>query len=121
VAVTPQHCRLRDITYSAPISVDIEYTRGKQIVIRNGIVIGRMPIMLKSSKCILTGKNEQELAALQECPLDPGTHTHTHNTHTHNTHTTHTHTHTHNFNGNDSYSRSSTWVDDATAQAAISS
>ncbi|ELR20086.1 DNAdirected RNA polymerase, beta subunit [Acanthamoeba castellanii str. Neff] len=72
VAVTPQHCRLRDITYSAPISVDIEYTRGKQIVIRNGIVIGRMPIMLKSSKCILTGKNEQELAALQECPLDPG-------------------------------------------------
>lgn len=72
VAVTPQQCRLRDITYSAPITVDIEYTRGKQIVIRNGIVIGRMPIMLKSCKCVLTGKNEQELAQLQECPLDPG-------------------------------------------------
>lgn len=27
--VTPQQCRLRDITYAAPISVDIEFTRGK--------------------------------------------------------------------------------------------
>lgn len=27
--VTPQQCRLRDITYAAPISVDIEYTRGR--------------------------------------------------------------------------------------------
>jgi len=72
MAVTPQYCRLRDITYSAPISVDVEYTRGKQVVVRPGVIIGRMPIMLKSCKCILTGKNEQELARLQECPLDPG-------------------------------------------------
>ena len=34
-------CRLRDMTYSAPITVDIEYTRGKQRVIKNNIQIGR--------------------------------------------------------------------------------
>ena len=27
--ITPHQCRLRDITYSAPVTVDIEYTRGK--------------------------------------------------------------------------------------------
>lgn len=28
--------------------------------------------MLKSSNCFLTDKNEDELAKLGECPLDPG-------------------------------------------------
>ena len=60
--VTPHDCRLRDMTYSAPITVDIEYTRGQQRVIRNGLCIGRMPIMLRSSNCILNGKNHDELA-----------------------------------------------------------
>lgn len=34
-------CRLRDMTYSAPITVDIEYTRGSQRIIRNALPIGR--------------------------------------------------------------------------------
>ncbi len=38
---TPHECRLRDVTYSAPITVDIEYTRGTQRVIRAGLPIGR--------------------------------------------------------------------------------
>eukprot|EP00887_Chlorella_sp_A99_P006810 scaffold2.g6810.t1 len=76
--ITPQQCRLRDMTYSAPITVDLEYTRGKEIVVRRGkagqgaIPIGRMPIMLRSDRCILKGRNEDELARLGECPLDPG-------------------------------------------------
>nr|WCZ58372.1 RNA polymerase III subunit RPC2 [Paratrimastix eleionoma] len=70
--ITPQQCRLRDITYSAPIVVDVEYTRGRQIVIRKGLVIGRMPIMLRSSYCVLYNKTAEELARLGECPLDPG-------------------------------------------------
>ncbi|CAG0885785.1 unnamed protein product [Cyprideis torosa] len=68
----PHECRLRDITYSAPITVDVEYTRGQQRVIRTGLHIGRMPLMLRSSKCVLTGKTEAELASLKECPYDPG-------------------------------------------------
>ncbi|GMH45532.1 hypothetical protein BSKO_13489 [Bryopsis sp. KO-2023] len=77
--ITPQQCRLRDVTYSAPITVDIEYTRGKEIVTKRGrqgeggaIPIGRIPIMLRSDRCLLTGKSEEELAKLGECPLDPG-------------------------------------------------
>ena len=31
-----------------------------------------MPIMLRSSNCILTGKTPAELAKLNECPIDPG-------------------------------------------------
>ena len=65
--VTPHDCRLRDMTYSAPITVDIEYTRGQQRVIRNGLCIGRMPIMLRSSNCILSGKNHEELAKVTYC------------------------------------------------------
>lgn len=51
-ATCPHDCRLRDLTYSAPITVDIEYTRGQQRVIRNGLQIGRMPIMLRFS-CLM--------------------------------------------------------------------
>ncbi|XP_056630933.1 DNA-directed RNA polymerase III subunit RPC2 [Diorhabda sublineata] len=69
---TPHECRLRDMTYSAPITVDIEYTRGTQRVSKTGLLIGRMPIMLKSSNCVLSGKSEYELAKMNECPLDPG-------------------------------------------------
>ncbi|XP_044268535.1 DNA-directed RNA polymerase III subunit RPC2 isoform X2 [Tribolium madens] len=69
---TPHECRLRDMTYSAPISVDIEYTRGTQRVSKAGLMIGRMPIMLRSSNCVLTNKSEYELAKMNECPLDPG-------------------------------------------------
>ncbi|KAM5171926.1 LOW QUALITY PROTEIN: DNA-directed RNA polymerase III subunit RPC2 [Mantella aurantiaca] len=70
--VSPHECRLRDMTYSAPITVDIEYTRGSQRIIRNALPIGRMPIMLRSSNCVLTGKTPAEFAKLNECPLDPG-------------------------------------------------
>ena len=70
-ALTPHECRLRDLTYSASIFVDIEYTRGTQIIKRKAISIGRLPIMLKSKKCVLLNKNEKELAKMIECPLDP--------------------------------------------------
>lgn len=52
--ITPHECRLRDITYAAPIYVNVEYTRGNQRVIRNDLMIGRMPIMIRSSRCILS-------------------------------------------------------------------
>ncbi|KAJ7875392.1 hypothetical protein B0H14DRAFT_2716472 [Mycena olivaceomarginata] len=69
--VTPHECRLRDITYSAPIVVTIHYTRGRNIVQRN-VNIGRIPIMLRSSKCVLTNRTPAQLARMTECPLDPG-------------------------------------------------
>ena len=78
VEKSPQQCRLRDMTYAAPVTVDVEYTRGKEIVTRTsksgvgGVTVGRIPLMLRSSRCVLTGKSEDELARLGECPLDPG-------------------------------------------------
>lgn len=36
------------------------------------ILIFRMPLMLRSSNCILTNKTDFELAKLNECPHDPG-------------------------------------------------
>ena len=29
--ITPQQCRLRDMTYAAPLMVDVEYTKGREI------------------------------------------------------------------------------------------
>ena len=54
--ITPQQCRLRDMTYSAPISVDIEYTRGKEVIVKKGkngvgaVTIGKLPLMLRSAR-----------------------------------------------------------------------
>lgn len=71
-ATTPHECRLRDITYCAPITVDIEYMRGQQRVIRKGQIIGRMPIMLRSANCALYNKTYYQLIKFNECPHDPG-------------------------------------------------
>jgi len=90
VPITPHACRLRDVTYSAPITVDIEYTkylscsiviyrdlpsyltrclrpcvcRGKNIATARGIPIGRMPIMLGSNKCCLWKKSRYGACAM---------------------------------------------------------
>jgi DNA-directed RNA polymerase beta subunit len=70
--VTPFQCRIRDCTYSAPLYVNVRYTRQRQIVTKNGVQIGRIPIMLRSSKCCLHGKSDDEIAAMKECIYDPG-------------------------------------------------
>lgn len=72
ITATPFHCRLRDYTYSAPIYVNVRYTRGNQVVIKRNIIIGRMPIMLRSKNCVLYQKDDHELSELKECPYDPG-------------------------------------------------
>ena len=56
VGITPQECRLRDLTYSAEVRVDIEFIRGKEVIVAKGkdgkghTLIGRMPIMLRSDR-----------------------------------------------------------------------
>ncbi|PHT37092.1 hypothetical protein CQW23_24792 [Capsicum baccatum] len=73
--LSPQKCRLSSLTYAAPIYVTVDYTstvRGKkQESTEKDVVIGRMPIMLRSCSCVLYGKDEEQLAKLGECPLDP--------------------------------------------------
>ena len=73
-SITPHECRLRDLTYAAPILVDVEYTKGSEVIVRRGVEIGRMPLMLRSSLCVLSGheRDEVAMARMNECPLDPG-------------------------------------------------
>eukprot|EP00759_Apiculatamorpha_spiralis_P037868 PhF_6_TR37501/c0_g1_i3/m.55379/K03021/RPC2, POLR3B; DNA-directed RNA polymerase III subunit RPC2 len=74
--VTPHECRLRDLSYMGNIKVDVEYImhtpQGEKPVSRTGVVIGRIPIMLRSQKCHLYGKTAEELVQYRECPMDPG-------------------------------------------------
>uniref|UniRef100_A0A8B9QVJ9 DNA-directed RNA polymerase subunit beta n=1 Tax=Anas platyrhynchos TaxID=8839 RepID=A0A8B9QVJ9_ANAPL len=69
--------KLRNLTYSAPLYVDITKT-----VIKEGedqlqtqhqkTFIGKIPIMLRSTYCLLNGLTDRDLCELNECPLDPG-------------------------------------------------
>lgn len=70
--LTPNECRLSDLTYSAPIFVDVQYTKGRSAYRRKALCIGRMPIMLRSDRCVLAGKSEGDMFRMNECPLDPG-------------------------------------------------
>jgi DNA-directed RNA polymerase III subunit RPC2 len=70
--LTPMECRLRDSTYSAKIYVDIQYSYEGDARSQKGVVIGTLPVMLRSDLCHLKGKNENELARMGECPTDPG-------------------------------------------------
>lgn len=72
--VSPNECRLRDMTYAAPILVDFVYYKQdtKQTIRKRDVVLGRLPIMLRSSRCHLTGKSPGEQAAQKECTVDPG-------------------------------------------------
>ena len=70
--LTPHECRLRNLTYAAPILVDISLPlKDKSERQMNNICIGEMPIMLGSNHCYLKGKNYKELSAMKECPYDP--------------------------------------------------
>ena len=69
--LTPHECRVRDMTYQAPIFVDVEYTaRGKIQRVRD-VVIGFMPMMLGASNCWLKDMSHEDLARVKDCPYDP--------------------------------------------------
>ncbi|ORY64428.1 DNA-directed RNA polymerase III 130 kDa polypeptide [Pseudomassariella vexata] len=70
--VTPHECRLRDMTYSAKIVVDVAYLREKVRVVRRNVELCRIPVMLRSNKCRLYGATNAQMELMNECPLDPG-------------------------------------------------
>ncbi|KAK0303454.1 DNA-directed RNA polymerase III complex subunit Rpc2 [Friedmanniomyces endolithicus] len=71
-SVTPNECRLRDMTYAAPVYVDVVYSKQSGKASKRNILLGRLPIMLRSSKCVLHGKSETDMGLLSECSIDPG-------------------------------------------------
>jgi DNA-directed RNA polymerase beta subunit len=68
----PQEARLRQLTYSAPMHLDVTvHIDGVQ---REAFStpIGKMPVMLRSKFCNLTGLTRDELVKRGEDPDDPG-------------------------------------------------
>ena len=70
--IYPNEARLRKITYSAPLYVDVSiHIDGVQRETFNAL-IGKIPVMLKSKYCHLDGLKKEELIEKGEDPTDPG-------------------------------------------------
>nr|MDO8099935.1 DNA-directed RNA polymerase subunit B [Candidatus Njordarchaeota archaeon] len=76
--IFPMEARIRNLTYSAPIYLEMTLIYKDE---RTGIeqqdkpskeYIGRIPIMLKSSRCPLSKMSPEELIKVGEDPNDPG-------------------------------------------------
>ena len=67
----PHECRVRDMTYHAPIQVEIEYTVKGRIQRVRDLTIGYMPMMLGASNCWLKDMSHEDMARVKECPYDP--------------------------------------------------
>lgn len=70
--ILPIEARLRALTYSAPINLEVSaHIDGVQ---RESFVtqVGKLPIMVKSKFCNLNGLNKEELIKKGEDPNDPG-------------------------------------------------
>tara|TARA_B100001013_G_scaffold57140_1_gene29976 strand:- start:80 stop:3565 length:3486 start_codon:yes stop_codon:yes gene_type:complete len=80
--MTPDICRLRNLTYQAEIYVNVLRTiyqinidLDEEIPIKtdsNKILIGKLPIMLKSNICVLNNLTIQELQEKNECIYEQG-------------------------------------------------
>ncbi|EIW64215.1 DNA-dependent RNA polymerase II second largest subunit [Trametes versicolor FP-101664 SS1] len=92
VPIFPQEARLRNLTYSAPLYIEMK----KRVLLgredpdsatgdmvwetehddnpedTRKVWIGKVPIMLRSTFCILHGLEDDELYDLNECPYDSG-------------------------------------------------
>ncbi|EJT48974.1 DNA-directed RNA polymerase II subunit RPB2 [Trichosporon asahii var. asahii CBS 2479] len=94
VGLFPQEARLRNLTYAAPLYVDMKKSTlsagdvddpieadWKPAVDANGVMqgaeedkiwIGKVPVMVRSNFCLLHGLPDDHFYALNECPYDQG-------------------------------------------------
>lgn len=77
ITVFPNEARMRDLTYASPLFIDVV----KETVSELGVVdqhkysrvpFGSLPVMLRSSYCVLHGLSDKDLVDLGECPHDQG-------------------------------------------------
>jgi len=69
--ITPAEARLRNLTYSAPLKIEITIKYEGQTETAE-VELGRIPIIVKSKVCNLYGKNEDELIKMYIDPKDMG-------------------------------------------------
>ena len=73
----PAEIRRRDLSYDSPLYVDVTEILEidgcpPEITTHNRVVIGRLPIMIRSSKCYLTNMTPDERIKAGECEYDEG-------------------------------------------------
>jgi DNA-directed RNA polymerase subunit B len=69
--ITPAEARIRKLTYSSPIDVEITVKYGGQVESAE-VRLGKIPVLVKSEVCNLHGLNREELIEKCEDPSDPG-------------------------------------------------
>ncbi len=69
--IMPTEARLRSLTYSAPVYLEISIKQESQFE-SHEVEIGRMPIIVKSKICNINGLSAKELEENYIDPLDPG-------------------------------------------------
>ena len=71
--ITPSEARLRNITYAAPVFLDIvPLFNGIERPTYSDVFIGEIPVMVKSKLCYLSHMTPDELIEAGEDPEDPG-------------------------------------------------
>ncbi|MCD6547010.1 MAG: DNA-directed RNA polymerase subunit B'' [Nanoarchaeota archaeon] len=70
--IMPIEARLRNLTYEAPILVEMSVIQSGEEKDKQTVQIGSIPIMLRSENCYLHGLSKEELIEAGEDPSDPG-------------------------------------------------
>ncbi|HYB93018.1 MAG TPA: DNA-directed RNA polymerase subunit B [archaeon] len=70
--IYPMEARLRNLTYAAPMLLEVAEVRDGKEGPFESIYIGDIPIMVKSAHCLLSGLSPEELVEKGEDPKDPG-------------------------------------------------
>ena len=69
--ITPTEARLRNLTYAAPVSLEITVKKDGQVD-SEVVEIGKIPVMIKSKVCNTSGMSREELIKRNIDPLDAG-------------------------------------------------
>jgi len=70
--ILPVEARMRNLTYAAPVYLEISLLIDGKERERAEVQIAEIPVMLKSKLCYLHGLSKEELIAVGEDPYDPG-------------------------------------------------
>ncbi len=71
-SITPMEARIRDLTYDAPMMLNVSYFANKEKIAEEEVNIGRIPVIVKSKYCNLYGMSQEDLIKAKEDPYDPG-------------------------------------------------
>ncbi len=71
-SIYPAEARIRNLTYAAPLHMEMSPVIGEREGQPEMVYIGDLPVMLKSRICLLSKLSQEDLIGVGEDPLDPG-------------------------------------------------